>query len=307
VGTLEQYKDVIASLRVAATPASKASVALRIGKLMTAIPATRTALNTYYGAAGPAKQKEYIDDRKAQIDANLASWTTGAGAALDKIKAAPGVNVADQWDATGPMKFWPAIQPEELTTAAVIDTVTQGVIKVFDAGSVWDAMDPAFQAGWTTHGGGKAGWLEACKAAGKLVFAPAGKEALPPFLGKSVADAFKQTVRGFVGMGTDAAVPTSFAHAIQHFALNAGWYPSGVMFLGHCTKDYLKGLVGALPIGKPSIFYLLVFDENTYEPNDRTFGHLADPADPTKPGPARELQTTGLPQSEFLGSGRVLS
>jgi len=307
VANLEAYAPKVSSLRIAATPASKASVALRISKLMAAIPATKTALTTYYGAAAPAKIAEYIDTRKAMIDANLAAWSGGAGGALDKIKTKGSLDPADQWDATGPIVHFPAMGIEERSTIEVLETITKGVIKVFDANSIWGAMDPSFQAGWTTHGGGQAGWMNECKTAGKLVFAPTGKSALPPFSGKGPADAFKGTVRGFVGMGTDAAVPSSYAHAITHFALAEKWYPSKVMFLGLCNVAYLKSLAGPIPIGKPSIFKLLQFDENTYEPNDRTFGHLADPADPSKPGLARELQTDGLPQSEFLSGGSVLS
>jgi hypothetical protein len=307
VTKIEDYAPKIDGLKIAPTPASKASVKLRIGKLVQAIPAAEAALTRYYGADAPARIKKYITDRKAMIDGNLAGWATGARAALDKIQGKNALDPADQWDATGPMILFPAMGIEEETTLEVLETVCKGVIKVFDSAVVWKAMQPEFQAGWTTHGGGQAGWLEACKAAGKLVFAPAGKETLPPFAGKGPADAFTGTVRGFVGMGTDASVPTSYAHAISHFALNEDWYKSKVMFLGHCTIDYLKSLTGAIPIGKPSIFKLLQFDENTYEPNDRTFGHLADPRDPTKPGPARELQTDGLPQSEFLSGGSVLS
>jgi hypothetical protein len=241
------------------------------------------------------------------IDAKVATWVDGARAALDRMEANPADVAAAQWDATAPIIHFPAMGIEEETTMKTLEEVTNGVIKVFDSSNVWNGMEPAFQAGWAGAGGGQDTWLAACKAAGKLVFAPAGKENTPPFAGKGPSDAFKQPVRGFIGMGTDAAVPTSYAAAITHFALNEGWYPSKVMFLGHCTVGFLKTLVGNIPIGKPSIFKLLQFDENTYEPTDRTFGRLADPADPTKPGLARELQTDGLPQSEFLSGGSVLS
>ena len=50
----------------------------------------------------------------------------------------------------------------------------------------------------------------------------------------------------------------------------------------------------------------MVFNENTYEPADRVFGHLADPANPSQPGESLELQVQGMPESDFM-TGKLIS
>lgn len=157
-------------------------------------------------------------------------------------------------------------------------------------------------------GAGQDTFIEQCKAAKKLVVAPAGKEAKPPFAGAAVDAVFSKPLNGFVGQGKDATAVGSFADAITRFALNPGYYPSKAMFVVSAPASEVndKKNRGEIKIGKPSIFNLLNFDENVYDENDRAYGHLADPADPSKPGAALELTCQGYPgeiyrSTKFLG------
>jgi hypothetical protein len=79
------------------------------------------------------------------------------------------------------------------------------------------------------------------------------------------------------------------------------------MLACHTPADVVKSMMPKLKIGKPSIFYLLAFNENTYQEQDRVFGHLADKDDPSKPGEALELQVQGLPYELLLEGAKVLS
>ena len=137
--------------------------------------------------------------------------------------------------------------------------------------------------------------------------APAGEEGKPPFKGATIPSVFTKPLNGFVGQGKDAASVGSFADAIQRFALNPGYYPSGAMFVISASAGDAKQKKnsGAVKIGKPSMFNLLNFDENVYKEDDRQYGHLADSKNPSKAGNALELTCQGYP-SEIYSSAKFL-
>jgi len=305
VASLEAYRDLVSGLQVAPTPSSKADVPFRINKLLTAMPAAEAHLKTAYGnAVGATKIQEWYRDRQAIIEGELANYQTNAESALSAIESSGEVNVAQQWDATGAMKIWDGIKPEELTTAEAL--AGYNIVKAFDLGSLWDEGSPEFTAAWSAAGG-KEAWLSACTSQNKVAVDPPAAPGAVPGPGLSLAQAFPKSHYGFVGVSKkDDGLPGSFAAAITQFALDEGYYSSGKMILGVASSGALSALIDRGAIGKPSIFYLLVFNENTYDPADRVFGHLADPDDPSQPGSSLELQVDGMPQSEFL-SGTIIS
>lgn len=308
VASLEDYRSLVGSMRVLASEDSKKSVDLRVKKLKEALPKAKQALEQAYGKDKAAvKIKEFYDDRLTAIEAGISGrYKPKANEAATKIEQSGTVKSADQFDATVGLIDYAQMGPEELVTEQVLDE-TRGVMKVYDLGDLFErSMSPPTKDLWRNSGGGKEGFIAACKAQGTLAVAPPGGNPLTANL--TVKDAFPSAISGFVGLGKDAGEAHTFAEAIQRFALAPKWYPSGAMLASHATAGDLKPLIaaGKTKIGKPSIFYLLRFDENTYEPKDRIFGHLADPNDPTKPGSALELQCSDLPQAVLIANGHIL-
>jgi hypothetical protein len=306
VGTLEAYRDVVSGLQVAPTSASKSDVASRVNKLATAIPAAEAHLKTAYGnAQGTAKAKEWYHDRRAIIEGKLTEYyLSAAQEALGAIESSGEVNAAQQWDATSALKVWDGIKPEELTTAEAL--TGYHLVKAFDVGQIWHKGSRRFTDAWSAAGG-KTAWMEACASAGKVVVDPPSAPGRAPPPGLSFSEAFAGSHYGFVGVSKkEDGLPGSFAAAITQFALDEGLYPSGKMILGVASAGSMAALIDRGAIGKPSIFYLLIFNENTYEPADRVFGHLADPANPSQPGESLELQVQGMPESDFM-TGKLIS
>ena len=298
---------MVSFMRVVASPASKASVDLRIKKLSAALTRAKVHLRAAYGEQAEPKIKEFYDDRLVRIEAELAGlYKPKAEAAAGKIEQSGTVNDKDLWDATGALSNYKHMGPEELVAPELLDT-TRGVMKVYDVGSLYEkSMDAPFQQVWTQKGGGKEGFIAACKAKGSLALLPDAAAADPLYVGTDVAQVFPKMANGFVGLGKDAGAANSFQEAITRFALKDSYYPSGVMFSSFATATDVKAELPNMKMGKPSIFYLLNFDENTYDEKDRVFGHLADPADPSKPGSALELQCIDMPQAILLKNGRIL-
>ena len=173
-------------------------------------------------------------------------------------------------------------------------------------------MGDAYKAAWdsvaTARGvaTGQALFIQECKLAGRIVYAPQGEGRNPPFAGANADKVFsaQRPVTAFVGLARDATA-TTFADAIVKYQLQASYYPSGAMLACQVGEDVVRANWGTVKLGKPSIMNLLVFDENVYDETDRTFGHLADPADPTKPGANLELTVSGMPLEEFMRSSNA--
>lgn len=308
VNGLRDYQSLITSLRVVATDESKASVNLRVNKLFDALTRGRAHLRAAYGAAAEPKIASFYDDRLKGIEAGLtARYMPKAQDAAGKIEKSGTVEKKDQWDATWELFDYKYMDPEEQVTGEVLDT-TRGVMKVFDIGDLFKKdMAPDLKKAWTDNWGGEQAFVAECKAQGTLAVVPHREAGNPLYAKYTVATAFPNPIRGFVGLGRDAAAAQSFEEAIVRYALKREWYGSGVMLSSYATAGDVKAELPNLKLGKPSVFYLLRFDENTYEEKDRVFGHLADPVDPTKPGSALELQCMGLAQHFLVKNGRILS
>jgi hypothetical protein len=324
VGSFAEYESLVTSLRVVATEQSKVDVRLRVGKLMAALTRSRAYLLQAYGPAkGAELVKQFYDDPLAGLEAGLADrYLPQAADAATKIEEAGNVQASHQWNAARALVDYKHMQPEELVSDEVMSD-SAGVMKVFDVGQLFDAsMSPSTRDAWNSRGGGQAGFVAACRAAGTLVAlppqavaSPAGSAAVSAGDGgaaaaepaKTLAEHFPKQHFGFVGVGKDYAKATSFEEAIVHFQLAREYYPSATMLACHTPADVVKSMMPKLKIGKPSIFYLLAFNENTYQEQDRVFGHLADKDDPSKPGEALELQVQGLPYELLLEGAKVLS
>jgi hypothetical protein len=309
VATLDAYNAMIQGLQHLVTPESKASVNLRVTKLNAAIARTKPKLLAS-GPDGPKKVQDFIDSRLPAAHAKPGPEFLGkAKEARDKLVAAPAVSKALQADAAKPVVNYGICAPEESASDKTIDD-SGGIMKVYDVGNLYWQMAAPFQAAWKKLFNDDAPnkFTDACKSQKKLVLAPPGEENKPPFKGASVTQIYDKVLNGFVGQGKDAAAVGNFADAITRFALNPGYYPSKAMFAIFASAAEVKDKKNKneIKIGKPSIFNLLNFDENVYDENDRAFGHLADPADPTKAGKALELTCQGYPadiwaSAKFLG------
>lgn len=305
--TLAEFNAMIQSLSYLVTPESKASVNLRVTKLLAAIARTKAKLAALPN--GATMIRDFIDSRMPAADSKPGGdFAPKAAAAKTALLASPTVAKNLQVNAAQSVVNYGICAPEEAASDKTIDD-SGGIMKVFDVGQLWGCMDVKYQDGWKMKYQDKAQqkFTELCKSAKQLVVAPPGEENKPPFLGATPSTAFTKQLFGFVGQGKDAAGVASFGDAIKRFALNPGYYPSGAMFVVSAgaadVKD--KKNKGEIKIGKPSIFNLLNFDENVYDENDRAYGHLADPNDPSKAGSALELTCQAYP-GEIYGSAKFL-
>ena len=309
VATLEAYNAMIQSLSLLVTAKSKASVNLRVTKLKDAVARTRAKLTEIYKDKAPKLVEEWIDSRLPKAHAKPGAEFVGkAATAKEALLKSPTVDARLQVDAAAPIVNYGICAPEEAATDQMMDE-SGGIMKVYDVGSLWWSMEAQYQDAWKAKFGSDADkrFTDACKAQKKLVVAPPGDEAKPPFRGAAVPSVFTRPLNGFVGQGKDAAAVGSFPDAIQRFALNPGYYPSQAMFVLSAPAADVKSKQkkGEIKIGKPSIFNLLNFDENVYKEDDRQYGHLADPKDPSKAGSALELTCQGYP-SEIYSSAKFL-
>jgi hypothetical protein len=300
---------MIQSLSLLVTAQSKASVHLRVTKLKDAIARTRVKLTEIYKDKAPALINEWIDSRLPQAHAKPGPEFVGkAQAAKDALLSLPTIDPKAQVDAAKPLVNYQICAPEEAATDKMMDE-SGGIMKVFDVGSMWWSMDAKYQDAWKAKFGADADkqFTNACKSQKALVTAPPGQENKPPFKGSSIDTVFTKPLSGFVGQGKDAGAVSNFADAIQRFALNPGYYPSGAMFVisAGAADVKQKKNSGAIKIGKPSMFNLLNFDENVYKEDDREYGHLADPKDASKAGNALELTCQGYP-GEIYSSAKYL-
>ena len=309
VANLDAYNAMIQSLAYLVTPQSKASVNLRVTKLKATIARARAKLVEIYKDKAPKMINDFIDSRLPNADAKPGpEFLPKAAAAKESLVNAPAIDPKLQADAAKPLVNYAICAPEEAATDKMMDE-SGGIMKVFDVGSMWWSMDGKYQDAWKAKFGAEADkkFTEACKAKKSLVLAPMGEETKPPFKGASITSVFSKPLNGFVGQGKDATAVSNFADAIQRFALNPGYYPSGAMFVMSAgaadVKD--KKNKGEIKIGKPSMFNILNFDENVYKEDDREYGHLADAKDPSKAGNALELTCQGYP-GEIFASAKYL-
>jgi hypothetical protein len=144
----------------------------------------------------------------------------------------------------------------------------------------------------------RAGWITELKEGG-LPILPSGFEnsrQAKDFKAKNKPP-FPATVSGFVSAAKKASALSGKDDALQKLALNKSYYLSPKMLVGvagpSATKDGGK-------IGKPSMFYLLMFAENVYDAKNRAHGTTA--------GGEPELQASQVPIASFLSGGyRVLA
>jgi hypothetical protein len=318
VAGLRDFQTRVKSLKVVAKPGSVSSVDLKVTKFFDAVTRTKAQLvkpspDGYGPADGPTKITEWIDNRVATVEGYLSgNFTTKAQAAHDRILASGAVNADDQLDVDWGVlvdfrQGASAFGPEELFAIGDLSGI-KGVFKVYDVGKVFNTMKDDYKAAWNAVAArrgltGQQLFIDECKAAGRMVYAPAGEGSSPPFDGANGDKVFSgQTVNAFVGLARDATA-TSFSDALTKYQLAAKYYPSGAMMAGQVGEDVLRSNWGSIQLGKPSIMNLLVFDENVYDETDRTFGHLADPADPSKPGANLELTILGCPLADFMRAG----
>ena len=314
---LPAYATMVDSLSILASPRSRAQVNLRVGKLTAAIGRARAAIPAKYGPViGAQKVKEWIDDRLPLYLANAnTKFQSEATAKALKLTTEPTVKEEHQVDAAWCMvNYNPAASgPEEPATPAMIDA-SGGIMKVYDVGAAFTSgMIRAVQDLWVGVYGSKDAardaFVTAAKAAGALVALPASLASDPTLAHHTPPTVFVNPINGFVGQGKDATGVTSFSVAIQRFALNPGYYPSGAMFACTAPATEVKAEMaapGGAKIGKPSLFNLLHFDENVYDENDRSYGHLADPTNPHAAGSALELTCLGYPGRDFWGKATLL-
>ncbi len=315
--TLDEFNGMIGRMKYLVSDKSKASVALRVGKLNAAIARARPALLSHYGPVeGPKNVKTWIDDRLPLVTAS-APKKFGEKATAQKpiLKSKPAIDAKDMVVAEDCLVNYGAASIEEPATPSMI-AASKGIMKVYDVGAAFSkGMSEPLKAVWLKRFGddpkaAEAAFVTACKAANGLVTAPLGEERNPKFAGFSPATAFTGGISGFVGQAKDMAGVTGYNIALQRFALKADYYPSGAMFA--CTADVAQvqaemAKPDGAKLGKPSIFNLLHFDENTYDEKDREFGHLADPNDPSKAGTALEMSCVGFPGVDFWGKAKLLS
>jgi hypothetical protein len=309
VATLDAYNAMIQSLSLLVSPQSKASVNLRVSKLKDAIARTKPKLVEIYKDKAPKMIDDWIDSRLPAANAKPGpEFMAKAAQAKDALVKSPTIDPKLQADAAKPLTNYNICAPEEAASDQMIED-SGGIMKVFDVGSMWWSMEPRYQDAWKAKFGGDAEkqFTAACKAQKSLVTAPPGEETKPPFKGATVPSVFTKPLNGFVGQGKDATAVGNFADAIQRFALNPGYYPSGAMFVisAGAADVKQKKNKNEIKIGKPSIFNLLNFDENVYKEDDRQYGHLADAKDPSKPGNALELTCQGYP-GEIYSSAKFL-
>lgn len=314
VANLAAFKTAIKSLKVIAKAASVTSVANKIDKFEAAVTRTKLHLvkpaTTGYGpSVGATKIQEWITNRIAIVQSYLSNnYTTKAQAAHDKILASGTVNDADKFDPDWGClvdfgKGKAAFEPEEAFKIGDL-TGIKGVFKVYDVGKVFNSMKQVYKDAWTSAAGtGKTGqqlFISECKSLGRIAFCPAGKGRVAPFNGANATKVFSgKSVSAFVGLQKDATA-SSFSDALVKYQLKASYYPSGAMLACSVGEAVLKANWGSIQLGKPSIMNLLVFDENVYDETDRTYGHLADPRDPNKPGANLELTIVGMPMADFM-------
>jgi|GEM_PF-1681791 len=306
VGTLEAFRDLVSGLQIVPTPSSKKDVPSRIKKLLKALPEAEAHLRKVYGPTeAPGLIEKWFTERRALLESKLAdSYPTKAAAALGKIQSSGEVKEKDQYDFTEAMKVWAAIKPEELIVGE--DALkSYDVYKAYDLAVIWEKGNDLFRAAWGAVGGQEA-WMEACTSAKGVVVSPPAVEGAPPGPGLTVEQAFTGQHFGFVGvMPKGQSVPSTFAEAISALALDKKYYGSKKMIVGRASPAAVNAVIAGKKIGKPSIFNLLTFNEQTYDITNRTFGCLADPANPEKPGTMLELQVQGISVSEFMNGDLI--
>jgi hypothetical protein len=319
VSGLRDFQSKVRGLKVIAKAAGAASVVAKIDKLFDAVARTRLQLvkpapDGYGPTDGAAKITEWIDSRIAIVEGYLSgNFIAAATTAHTAIESSGTVNPTDQFDPDWGVlvdfaKGSAAFGPEEAFSIGDLGTI-QGVFKVYDLGKVFGMMGQTYRDAWDREGAargltGQALFAQECQSAGRMVYAPAGKGTTAPFAGANADKVFSaaRPVSAFVGLARDATA-TSFADALVKYQLKASYYPSNMMMACQVDASVLTQNWGSIRLGKPSIMNLLVFDENVYDETDRTFGHLADPADPSKPGAALELTIIGMPLADFMRAG----
>lgn len=317
VASIKDYQTRIKALKVIVKTGEIAGVSKKIDKFYDAVDRTKKQLKKPptegYGSGADAKIKQFIDDRVAIVMSYLSdNYKTKAEAAHAAVQASGKVDAKDQFSPDWGVlvdfkKGKQAFDPEEEFSINDVGKIG-GIFKVYDVGKIFRSMGRTYQDAWNAvatrkgAGSGKDLFIQECKSSKQLVFAPKGEGKNPPFAGANGLKVFSgKSVDAFVGLGNNATA-TTYAAAITDYALAPGSYPCGVMLACKADDTLVKSRWGSIKFGKPSIMYLLAFDENTYDETDRTYGHLADPANPEKPGAKLELSIVGLPMSDFMNS-----
>jgi hypothetical protein len=270
---------------------NQGEAASRMGKLTTAISGAEAAWASDPATASQ-KKADFIDSRL-----DLLKGTCKA-AATDGINGAAPGKPADVGKivTSAVTKNFAIVAPEEQASAQTLNDMG-GIYKVFDCFGIFDGMDDGLKAVWARKYGGpdgaKAAWSNMLTGA-DLPVAPAGMDNDPVVrqYKSGTKNPWPGVVNGFCGPAKGVPNLASKAQALDVLKLEGGRYPGPKMMVG--KVDAAHASAGG-KIGKPSMFYLLMFPDNVYVASDRTRG--------TTGGGAPELQAANVPVTAFLGGG----
>lgn len=287
--TLEAYASAVGSATALVREESKTKVRTRISRLMNSYNRALPVWSRLPAVGGKSAVDAYWTERMAVVNthlpAEIAKLVDPAATALSgKAEAEPASQMAAERALNGVIAAsgYTLNAPETQADAATVDEAG-GIVKCFDVGDLFWKMNAGLRAEWANAVAGgdqsaaQALFIAQCKAERALPVAPTGKAGEPPWSRMTHAELYTGGLTGFVGMGRDAGAVASFADAMRIFALNGAWYPSGAMFIVTADAAAVQAQLdlGALRLGKPSIFCHLEFEEFLYAEHDQQFGELA--------------------------------
>lgn len=317
--TLDAYAAAVNAATTLVNPESRTKVATRISRLKMSYERALPVWNAMPPLPDGRKPVEaYWNERMALVTAKLpGAIAAEADPAVARLVATPAVTPDEQMKAEKALKGTIAASGfkinaiEEAATADTVDE-SQGIMKCFDAGDFFWKMDPRWREKWVAAEGddeeaARTKFVAQCRSLRKLPLAPTGMDSHPDWVGMTPDRLYTALLTGFVGQAKDAAEVKDFDAAITKFQLNRDAYRSGMMFIVSADAAKVKAdmAAGKMTLGKPSIFCHLEFDEFLYQPNDRQYGNVADPADPNKHSAVKELACVGGP-AEVWATGRFI-
>lgn len=241
-------------LKAIVKPGGKASVALKIDKFLAAVPRLRAQLikpsPDGYGGGGAAKATERIRQPPGHPRLPAHQLPDQGPGRADAIQASGTVADADQLDPD-----WGCLVDFRAGAAAFgrrrvlrgrprndrrrLQGVRRRQGLLDDGAGLQGRLDTVA----TTRGvgTGQALFIQECKTAGRIVYAPAGEGRNAPFAGANADKAFsaQRPVTAFVGLARDATA-TTFADAIVKYQLQASYYPSGAMLACQVGEDVVR-------------------------------------------------------------------